>query len=187
MNSVEFGRYKRIVQYFWDPEPRNDAGLDSSIWCLGEEYSTSDECVNPNDRSHKQSVLIDAVSQLPARSEPPECKAPDMQFDSRASQANEKASRGWPAAFLDDFESKIWLTYRSNFPVIPKSEDPNAPLSMTMSVRLRSQIVEPHGFSSDTGWGCMIRSGQSLLANTLSILILGRGMKHLDQSRNSPY
>lgn len=38
MNSVDIGKYKRIVQYFWDPEPRNDEEPDAPIWCLGREY-----------------------------------------------------------------------------------------------------------------------------------------------------
>ncbi|KMU73274.1 peptidase family C54 [Coccidioides immitis RMSCC 3703] len=83
-------------------------------------------------------------------------------------------SREWPTSFLDDFESKFWFTYRSNFPAIPKSRDPDTPLALTLSVRLRSQFLDTHGFTADTGWGCMIRSGQSLLANALSILNLGR-------------
>ncbi len=46
---------------------------------------------------------------------------------------------------------------------------------MTLGVRLRSQLMDSQGFTSDTGWGCMIRSGQSLLANALCIQEFGRG------------
>lgn len=67
------------------------------------------------------------------------------------------------------------MTYRSNFTPIPKTDSADAKPGMTLSVRIRSQLMEPEGFTSDTGWGCMIRSGQSLLANALSILHLGRG------------
>lgn len=85
------------------------------------------------------------------------------------------SSSSWPEAFLDDFESRIWMTYRSNFTPIPRNNTPEATSSMTLGVRLRSQLMDSQGFTSDTGWGCMIRSGQSLLANTLSMIQLGRG------------
>lgn len=169
-------RYKRIVQYFWDPEPRNEEGPGSRVWCLGKEY------VTPDNDSNKVSDA-DSTPDIPSAplmtEEPPTASDKPRNSDATfitTSSPKSTTDHGWPSAFLDDFESRIWITYRSNFPLIPKSKDPNAQANMSIGVRLRSQLVETEGFTSDTGWGCMIRSGQSLLANALSILLLGRGM-----------
>lgn len=55
-------------------------------------------------------------------------------------------------SFYQDFSSKIWMTYRKNCP----------------------QVFKGSSLNSDCGWGCMIRSGQMLLANALTQLKLGR-------------
>lgn len=80
---------------------------------------------------------------------------------------------GWPHAFLDDFESRIWMTYRSGFEPIPRSQDPKA--TAAMSFRVRMQNLAQSAFTSDAGFGCMIRSAQCILANALLELRLGRG------------
>lgn len=43
MSSINLARYKRIVQYFWDPEPLNYAGSSTPIWCLGSRYGCKAE------------------------------------------------------------------------------------------------------------------------------------------------
>lgn len=213
MNNVDLGKYKKLVQDFWDPEPKNDEEPLSSIWCLGIEYpppppppeaahpgglscssdwtlpyppknAISDPAsINNNDNNNNGTSSRhsndDDTPDRPALP-PGDDTAPQERHAHahyyHSAQNDGDSEHGWPPSFLDDFEAKMWLTYRSNFPAIPKSDDPNAPSSMTLSVRLRSQLVDSQGFTSDTGWGCMIRSGQSLLANALSILSLGRGM-----------
>lgn len=172
MTSVDLGRYKRIVQYFWDPEPTNDELSRLPIWCLGKEYSLPSKVA-------ESGVLVEAHQDDEDNTVPPQTATPpdstSSSLDSGLAYDDSKGENGgWPLAFLDDFESRIWLTYRSNFPPIPKSKNPQAFSAMTLTVRIRSQL-DQHGFTSDAGWGCMIRSGQSLLANTLSVLRLGRG------------
>lgn len=166
MNNVDLTRYKRIVQYFWDPEPRNNDMSDSSIWCLGLEY--------PSDRSAKADVphytLQPDDSIVLVTATTTNESGPTSQ-----TQRGDEIGNAWPKEFLLDFESKIWMTYRSRFPPIPRSEDLNATSSMSFTTRLRSQLGDSEGFTADTGWGCMIRSGQSLLANTLIVRSLGRG------------
>lgn len=138
----------RAIRYFWDPEPRNE-DPSAMIWCLGQKYIDTPP-------STKETTLESAIKDDPAST--------------------------WPPEFLDDFESRIWMTYRTDFPMIPRSPEtrglsltnPAAALEYAGRV-LKGQTGE--GFSSDVGWGCMIRSAQSLLANALITLHLGRGIQ----------
>ena len=181
MANVDFGRYKRIVQYFWDPEPTNNAGSRASVWCLGKEYKIPQKPLQHTNAGttppHEGDTgAIDAQQHSIEAATPPD-SAPSS-VDSALTyddSGHDGQGGGWPSSFLDDFEAKIWLTYRSNFTAIARSRDPKAMSSMSLSVRLRSQLGDQGGFTSDTGWGCMIRSGQSLLANSLLALELGRG------------
>lgn len=175
MSNVDFGRYKRLVQAFWDPEPKNDDISGASIWCLGKEYTS-----RPSP-SAIQDLPLKADQKAPTLTNGETChQDSEGPWPSATNGAPEvEVDRGWPPEFLNDCESRAWFTYRSNFPPIKKSSD----ASMTLAVRLRS-LGDQAGFTSDTGWGCMIRSGQSLLANALVMLRLGRGTAAIDRHRD---
>lgn len=162
----------------WDPEPRNDNAHSAPIWCLGRQYAAKPR-VSPDPHPSTTTLKDQTPHNPPPPQKPPlESKLTSSGFEHVVKDESATAVNGtnddWPPDFLDDFESRIWLTYRSNFPPIPKSEDPKAASTMSFSVRLKSQLSNQNGFTTDTGWGCMIRSGQSLLANSLAILTLGR-------------
>lgn len=59
------------------------------------------------------------------------------------------------AAYREAFEALEWLTYRRDF-----------------------ARMEPYDFTSDAGWGCMLRSAQMLLAQALRRRLLGRDWRY---------
>ncbi|KAG9202177.1 Cysteine protease atg4 [Epicoccum nigrum] len=170
MNDFErVGR--NLVRTFYDPLPSNDS--KDPIWLLGARYDpkpplrstlsdtppTTRFTETPqNERGEDESWIRTSVDETDRK------EAPNGQDPAQYG--------GWPSAFLDDFESRIWMTYRSGFTAIQKSQDPKATASM--SFRVRMQNLASPGFTSDTGFGCMIRSGQCILANALQVLRLGR-------------
>lgn len=179
---------RRIIQKLWDAEPVNDRAANEPIWCLGRSYTldtktyglppastTATSTPPPADGAAPQlpaSTLHGASNSSPDT--PPDSVA--SSFDSSLAYEEPGQDGGWPPAFLDDFESRIWMTYRNAFLPIPKSTDPKAATHLSFAMRLRTSLGDQNGgFSSDTGWGCMIRSGQSLLANAISVIRLGRG------------
>lgn len=194
MTSVD---YKRFVRYFYDPSPKFDEESGASIWLLGKEYtSASPQPITTTDREDVVEIESSSDSRDPSETTASTTEEQEQTKDGKRkdsiddvhrvegqnlpSLSNDPSDGGWPHAFIDDFESRIWMTYRNNFPPIPRSQDPSATSSMSFAVRLRS-LAEKDGFSSDTGWGCMIRTGQSMLANTLLMLRLGRDWRYKSQ------
>lgn len=197
--ATDIGRYgRRIVRMLWDPEPTNDTAANNPIWCLGRSYKLD----IPN-RKRSDFIRSDVASLPPTRLSSEDISSTpqihelikdshtDFVAGSLGSQLsreedNGAETRGWPVSFLDDFESRLWMTYRSGFETIERSGDPRASTNMTLTMKLRI-LGDQGGFTSDSGWGCMIRSGQSLLANSLLIWKMGRGKlaRILGQSSSS--
>lgn len=121
------------------------AGDKQIIWLLGCPYYTK-----PLDQI--QQAILDAQKEEMFR--PQLQQAEDVV--TTAEQDNTSISLLWPPDFFDDFVSRLWMTYRHNYPPI-----------------------RPSNHKTDIGWGCMLRSGQSLLANTLLIHFLSRGKRIL--------
>jgi len=191
MTDSDIARYgRKVINYFFDSVPRNDSFPGSPVYCLGQRYEippppTTETNQEPVIISHSVPSPFDSPTQSSELTSEPE-EITKSQLDSDGKPTVQGADQpvpekddqgGWPLPFLDDFESRIWMTYRSNFSLIPKSQDPRASSTMSFAVRIRN-IANQEGFTSDTGWGCMIRSGQSLLANALILSQYGRGKLH---------
>ncbi|CDH13406.1 related to Cysteine protease ATG4 [Zygosaccharomyces bailii] len=87
------------------------------------------------------------------------------------------------ADFLLDVRSRLHFTYRTRFVPIPAVPGGPSPLSFHFLIRdnpfntIENAINNPSCFNTDVGWGCMIRTSQSLLGNALQIAQLSRGYR----------
>lgn len=168
---------RRVFEYLLDKEPAN-IDHDNPIVVLGQEYSP----IYPKLPSQEPSEPSTAASSsLVSAGERPVSQTSDQGHEQHQTGANSSArasSNEWPADFLQDVESRIWLTYRQSFSLIERAANGPAPVSISnISNILRGNGLDMSGFTSDAGWGCMIRTSQSLLANTLVTLHLGRNWR----------
>ncbi|TGZ83328.1 hypothetical protein EX30DRAFT_362821 [Ascodesmis nigricans] len=185
MSNPLFSNIQSLVsRYIWDPEPRN-TDPTQPIWVLGRKYPPTIGSPRSSASASSPPSLHDTTSTLASMiTDPVDLSASDSAVQVDASQIptaqalKDETPNGWPQDFLDDFGSKPWITYRSDFTAIPRAEeakDEQRESKMTLLTTFRSHLPEnASGFTSDVGWGCMIRSGQSVLVNTLFALHLGR-------------
>lgn len=147
---------QRALQYLWDAEPHNTDHVTPLV-CLGHVYdahaSLKDDG-NVNEDTNEDDGIVVPL---------------DTSGDTT-----------WPPDFLSDVQSRIWLSYRTGFPLIPKSDGSGTIHLGKIKNMIRGGGFDPRGYTSDVGWGCMIRTSQSLLANALLFRHLGRGWRWKD-------
>ncbi|XP_020287304.1 cysteine protease ATG4D isoform X2 [Pseudomyrmex gracilis] len=118
------------VKYGWTVKMKTNFSKESPVWLLGQCYlkksedplERASEALEPVGTGSQVSLAIDATN-----------------FENTIEE------------FKRDFVSRLWLTYRREFPILNGST-----------------------FTTDCGWGCMLRSGQMMLAQALVCHFLGR-------------
>lgn len=75
--------------------------------------------------------------------------------------------------------TRFWFTYRAGFEPIERAENGPGPLTFARSMIFNASpnntiggLLNNQTFLTDVGWGCMIRTSQSLLANALRRVVL---------------
>ncbi|KAE8742279.1 hypothetical protein FOCC_FOCC012157, partial [Frankliniella occidentalis] len=111
------------MKYGWTVKVKTNFSKDSPVWLLG-------RCYHPVDHHPLDDTQAIACSE-----------------DMLGVFVEEEGIE----AFRSDFQSRLWLTYRREFPILNGSN-----------------------FTTDCGWGCMLRSGQMLLAQALVCHFINR-------------
>ncbi len=182
----------KVVRYFLDSDSQPDKCTDP-IWLMGVKHpgyepNQTPPAPVPTSRSNHRRESTEIANQ---RSTPPTIsrgsipayhKNPSLQSLSLSASSPPQVI-GWPPAFYEDFTSCIWMTYRSN--IVPPLRDitlseldkaPDIALATSSPAgRKWWPVGREKEWSSDGGWGCMLRTGQGLLITALMRLHLGRG------------
>ncbi|KAI0089801.1 peptidase family C54-domain-containing protein [Irpex rosettiformis] len=189
------GHLDKAMRYLLDSDATPDKCTDP-IWLLGVEHpgyepdavSTSSNASlgrrSSVESSHRSpSSFRSSTSTSPVAIPGADLSLSQSQPASSSSTKDKDPSRNWPPVFYADYTSRIWLTYRSQFipirDITLEELDAAPPDSAILSGSPQPKKWNwPLGgekcWTSDAGWGCMLRTGQSLLANALLHVHLGR-------------
>lgn len=118
------------VKYGWTVKIKTNFSKESPVWLLGQCYLKKSE--DPLERASEALEPVRTGSQV------------SLAMDATNFEHTIEE-------FKRDFVSRLWLTYRREFPILNGST-----------------------FTTDCGWGCMLRSGQMMLAQALVCHFLGR-------------
>lgn len=118
------------VKFGWTVKMKTSFSKESPVWLLGRCY-------------HRK---LSPTGSLESSTE--------IGTEATAQQPMEQIYGEGIEGFKSDFSSRIWMTYRREFPTMIGSS-----------------------FTTDCGWGCMLRSGQMLLAQALVCHFLGRSWR----------
>ncbi|KAF9465112.1 hypothetical protein BDZ94DRAFT_1254537 [Collybia nuda] len=176
------GHLDKAVRYLLDSDSTPDKCTDP-IWLLGVQHPGYESPPPPPPVS-LQSSTSSRRNSGSFRSSTSSNHVADPQLSQSQSGKHVNPALNWPPAFYADFTSQVWLTYRSQFTPIrdmrladlDSGEESAASLAASpTTVRSRPwNWGGEKGWTSDSGWGCMLRTGQSLLASSLVYLHLGR-------------
>ncbi|KAF8329096.1 uncharacterized protein EI90DRAFT_2924394 [Cantharellus anzutake] len=183
---------ERVVRYFLDSDVAQPDKCVDPIWILGVEHPGYDpsslilrEIPTRLRRDSTDSASI--ISRHSTRRDNSGSSSIDRsQLAPSPGKQVQPRDLGWPASFYDDFTSRIWLTYRSQFSAIRDHSllSLGRPMPSTSPPK-RWVWGGEKSWTSDSGWGCMLRTGQSLLANALIHLQLGRDWRKPSHPSNT--
>ncbi len=115
-------------------EPVNNRSANEPVWCLGCSYKLDDP--QTSDSNTPPAETVETLASVPpalgtssmpgAPDTPPESVSGSQ--DSSLAYEEPGQDGGWPPAFLDDFESRVWMTYRTGFDPIPGRQTPKRAL-----------------------------------------------------------
>ncbi|KAI0329156.1 hypothetical protein GY45DRAFT_918401 [Cubamyces sp. BRFM 1775] len=190
------GHLDKAMRYLLDSDATPDKCPDP-IWLLGVQHPgyepspppAPDLLASPGRRNSSDSRRSPSSFRSSTSSSPvaPTGAPPDPSLSQSlpaSAGPSKDPSKNWPPVFYADFTSRIWLTYRSQFFPIRDttlaaldaelSDNPTGVPSSPPTKKWNWPLGGEKGWTTDAGWGCMLRTGQSLLANALLHLHLGR-------------
>lgn len=158
---------QRVVDLLWSKPLENEDHINELV-VLGRRYS-------PQVPADKQlSDGVDEVDGEAATEVVPQVKQLFFAFTKRGAAKDVP----WPEEFVRDVNSRLWFTYRTRFPPLERDADGPSPLSLGNLIRGSNYDLQSDHFTSDCGWGCMIRTGQTMLGNALLHLHVDRDWRY---------